>query len=848
VQRSSKIPTNYGFTLQPDILTSGMDGVSNFLASVVRRTLQQQTPEGMTDTLAEIASFTDSVGCILWEASDKTLTDGAGHLYVLAQWFPSNFCAIHNLPFSSVTGDAIARTTAQNVPDIDFDSRVYKQDTFLSEQGIRSFCSIPLAMPDNRQGALNAYRQRTGGFDAMEISTLSLIAPLLGPMYSALTERVSSNLLQTVARSLKETHATTDAQGWWQRIRSAADDICISVGTAFNSREVSIFLRDDLPIVNLEEPRPKFSLVTSTWKSEMKKTTYVPDPAEGLTGAVLSSKRSFRFMDLAHFKRDEQPKYPGLEWSDSLDVQQLLRQAEEKGIRLRPMSFMAAPIAGSDNLFGVIRCSMAKTEPYYYTDRELKLLEVIATTFAAFLERAQNELVIHDEMGAWKAVIASVGALNHLVYSELSGKTPSEKQIFEEALRITSTVIPGAEIMDIRLYDEKRKRLTFAHTKGMSWKLGSQAEINRRLKKTYKIGTGKIKSAGEYVMRHHEVYHIRDVRSDPYYSETFPNVRQMIIAPIIVHDKIYGVLDIRATSDVFPPYANGVANLVGRQLGLYHYLAETIRQLRDTEAELRRSLKRVHKVQQEQAQAFEDLAHQLKTPGNYAHARAQVELTPKALADFDPKVALRLLAIRGNIGKLRRVILSLRLLIDLARGDEPEPEVVRITRPQLVKMLIEMAVDHQFMSDPDRPVRFQVMRETFDLLDRIIIEGTWDLLEQAVNTLLDNAGKYSFGDTEVRIYGGITTAGRFHISISSEGLTLRGSNTTRAKQRGWRSEEARDVTGEGTGIGLWLVDHIMRAQGGELVVNATTTDGRTDIKLVFPIKRGLADVRHDRGR
>lgn len=825
-----------------------MGPIPDFLASVVRHTLEQHTPEGMGNTLAEIASFIDSVGCILWEASDKHLTDGAGHLYVLAQWFPSNFCAIHNLPFASVTGDAIMLGTAQNVTDIDFDPRVYKRDIFLEEQGIRSFCSIPLAMPDDRRGALNAYRQRPGGFDAVEMSTLSLVAPLLGPMYSALTERVSSNLLQTVTHSLKETHATTDVESWWQRIRKASEDICASVGTALNSREVSIFLRDDLPLVNHDESRPKFSLVASTWKDEMKKTTYLPDPAEGLTGGVLASMKSFRFMDLAHFKRDEQPKYPGLEWSDSLDVQQLLRQAEERGIRLRPMSFMAAPIVGGDNLFGVIRCSMARTEPYYYTDRELKLLEVIAATLAAFLERAQNELVIHGEIEAWKAVIASIGELNYLVYSELSGKTPSEKQIFEQALRITSTVIPGAEIMDIRLYDAKRKRLTFAHTKGASWEQGSQTEINKRLKKTYKIGSGRIASAGEHVMRSGEVYQIRDVHTDPYYSETFPNVQQMIIAPIIVHDQIYGVLDIRATSDIFPPYATGVATLVGQQLGLYHYLAETIRQLRDTEAELRRSLKKVHKVQQEQTQAFEDLAHQLKTPGNYAHARAQVELTPKALADFDPKVALRLLAIRGNIGKLRRVILSLRLLIDLARGTEPEPDVVRINRTQLVKMLIEMSVDHQFMSDPDRPVRFQVMRETFDLLDRIVIEGTWDLLEQAVNTLLDNAGKYSFGDTEVRIYGGITTAGRFHISINSEGLMLRGSDTTRARQRGWRSEEARDVTGEGTGIGLWLVDHIMRAQGGELVVNATTDDGRTDIKLVFPIKRGLADVRYNRRR
>ena len=801
----------------------------------------------MSDTLADIARMTASTGCILWECSDELSTGARDHLYVLAQWFPESFCAVHDLPMQSVTGEAVSSGTPQNVPNIAVDSRVHRSDPFLREQGIRSFCSIPLAMPGARRGALNVYRQSLGGFTTQEVALFSMIGPLLGPMYAALSERVSSNLLQAVTRKLVSSTPVADEVAWRLEVETAAARVCEEVGIALNSTEVSIFVRDDLPHIDIDEPRPTFSLAASTWRAAMKKTSYAADYADGLTGGVLASKLPFRIMDLTHFT-SEQTKHPARAWSDSLDVQALLREAAEVGRKIPPLSFMAAPIMNGDDVLGAIRCSMAKGGAYYYTHRELTLLEVVAATFAAFLQGRTSELLINGEIDAWKAVIASVGKLNHFVYSELSAKPPSEKQIFQEALRVTATVIPGAEITDVRLLDPSRNVLVFAHRRGESWNQGTPREIKKRLTRRFKVGSGKIKSAGEYVMRQKEVYLIRDVRRDPYYSETFPNVKQMIVAPIMVHDNIYGVLDIRATSDAFPPYATGVADLVGRQLGLYHYLAATIRQLSDAETELKRTLRKVKKVQEEQAQAFEDLAHQLKTPVNYAHARAQVELSPRALASVDPKAAGRLLAIRGNIGKLRRVTLSLGLLIDLARGIVPAPDLVRVQRSQLVKLLIETAVDHQSMMDPDRPVRFQVHRDTFDVLERIEIEGSWDLLEQAINTLLDNAGKYSFGGTEVRIYGGITSAGRFHISVNNEGLALRSREINRAKQRGWRSDEARDVTGEGTGIGLWVVDNIMKAQRGELIINPTSSERRTDIKLVFPIKRGLVDVRHDRGR
>jgi signal transduction histidine kinase len=111
------------------------------------------------------------------------------------------------------------------------------------------------------------------------------------------------------------------------------------------------------------------------------------------------------------------------------------------------------------------------------------------------------------------------------------------------------------------------------------------------------------------------------------------------------------------------------------------------------------------------------------------------------------------------------------------------------------------------------------------------------LLEQAILNLLDNAAKYSFSDTVIGIYGGLTGPDRFHISIVNKGFRLSASDAAKAVKRGWRSEDARHSTGEGSGIGLWIVDNIMKAHGGELVVVPSDLDGYTEVKLIFPMEK-----------
>ena len=75
--------------------------------------------------------------------------------------------------------------------------------------------------------------------------------------------------------------------------------------------------------------------------------------------------------------------------------------------------------------------------------------------------------------------------------------------------------------------------------------------------------------------------------------------------------------------------------------------------------------------------------------------------------------------------------------------------------------------------------------------------------------------------------------GKFQISITNKGLELAGEDVEKCIERGWRGERAVWTTAEGSGIGLWIVRHVMDAHGGQLVIVPTTKDHQTEIKLIF---------------
>src|SRR5205085_2780477 len=435
----------------------------------------------------------------------------------------------------------------------------------------------------------------------------------------------------------------------------------------------------------------------------------------------------------------------------------------------------------------VIRCCTAKGGPYYFDDRDVELLLLVAAQVGRYASNWLGRHEMRQENESWRALVRSVSRLNQFVQTELRREAPDELRIFDEALRLTSTAIPGAEIMDVRLLDARTNELYFAKTRGTAWDQGNIAEIEDRKRRRFSL-KGQRESAGAHVFKTAKLYVVRDADTDPYYSRTFPFIKRMIIAPISLEREKFGVLDIRATRDSdFPKHAEAIAELLGQQLGLYHYLTNTIGKLRKAEIDLKNNVAEITRMQKAQAQTFEDLEHQFRSPIIQAYARIQ-----SVVIEEEPRGRYRshLQAIQALCGKAKRVAMSTGLFAKLAREETIEPTRKKLEYEYLMKVLNETAADHELLTDPARGIRFRVDRRSHEVLSGINIEVDHDLLEQALSNLLDNAAKYSFPNTRIDIAWGVTRGDRFHITVFNKGLSIRPEEVRLCRNRGWRGSMA----------------------------------------------------------
>ena len=105
-----------------------------------------------------------------------------------------------------------------------------------------------------------------------------------------------------------------------------------------------------------------------------------------------------------------------------------------------------------------------------------------------------------------------------------------------------------------------------------------------------------------------------------------------------------------------------------------------------------------------------------------------------------------------------------------------------------------------------------------------------------MDNLLDNAGKYSFARTTVTAKGGVTRRNNetcFYLAVVNRGFEIPPPERSKLIERGYRGTKAILSTGEGAGIGLWIVDKIMRAHGGWLEILPTNERGLNEFRLLF---------------
>jgi two-component system, OmpR family, sensor histidine kinase MprB len=150
-------------------------------------------------------------------------------------------------------------------------------------------------------------------------------------------------------------------------------------------------------------------------------------------------------------------------------------------------------------------------------------------------------------------------------------------------------------------------------------------------------------------------------------------------------------------------------------------------------------------------------------------------------------------------------------LIELARGDEPDPVREDVRLDALVSEAIERARRHA------PGVAFDAV------LEPAVVEGVPDRLARAVNNLLDNAARHG-RHVEVQ-------AGPAGITVRDDGPGIEPADLPHIFDRFYRGADARGRTG--SGLGLAIVRQVAEQHGGS-VAAANAEGGGAEFALALP--------------
>ncbi|QTN31038.1 GAF domain-containing protein [Akkermansiaceae bacterium] len=272
----------------------------------------------------------------------------------------------------------------------------------------------------------------------------------------------------------------------------------------------------------------------------------------------------------------------------------------------------------------------------------------------------------------------------------------------------------------------------------------------------------------------------------------------------------------------------GILEMAERQLDVYRTVFTLVREVRAGGKQLSRALS--------------DLRHQIINPLNKGLLRANQHLRNYGHLSH---VGDAVYPIRGLLRKSVNVANCFHLLVDLEKSGRLRIEASALDPRSLYVLLTEVVRDARLDLDPARNMDLKLV-ENVKIADpnpdaKPVYRGSghgiridMKLIEQVLNSLLENATKYSNSNNTILLKVRLDDAG-LRIEVRNRGARLSNEESVLAVERNWRSLTAMKYVGEGTGIGLYLVNAIAEAHAGKFMIHPTNEEGYT--RAVFQIPK-----------
>jgi len=225
---------------------------------------------------------------------------------------------------------------------------------------------------------------------------------------------------------------------------------------------------------------------------------------------------------------------------------------------------------------------------------------------------------------------------------------------------------------------------------------------------------------------------------------------------------------------------------------------------------------RLRKLENIRRDFVANVSHEIKTPITAIKGFSETLRTGSLK---DPADAERFLEIIDkNANRLEAIVEDLLNLSRIEREEERK-EIVLQEGP--IKEVLQSAMKTHQIKAEEKDIHVDLICD--ETISALLNPA---LLELAFGNLVDNAIKYSHSGSNIRVEAS-QTDGNVIVMIQDHGIGIPKDHLPRLFERFYRVDKARSRKLGGTGLGLALVKHIVKAHRGKVSVESTPGQGST---------------------
>ncbi len=316
---------------------------------------------------------------------------------------------------------------------------------------------------------------------------------------------------------------------------------------------------------------------------------------------------------------------------------------------------------------------------------------------------------------------------------------------------------------------------------------------------------------------------VPDVRQDARYLESTPETRSEMAAPLVVGDRVIGVLNVESTRlNAFTAEDVRLLSALAGQLAIILDNAQAHRDLAERAEELQQAYDELAEAERLKDQLVQNISHELRTPVTYIKGYTDLMLTealgplPAGLRDFLQIVSRKTETVSHLIERIvtLQTVSPLALQLEPLRLNNLIQELTDLWKPRVQQAGLEMTVHVDG--------------------ELTLIAGDRKQLLEALGNLLGNAIKFSPKGGRLTVTAKVE-AEAVHIQVADTGIGIPPDKLARVFDRFYQIDGTTRRRFGGAGVGLALVRRIIEAHGGRAWAESKGPGYGSEFHMILPI-------------